>query len=82
MSIVRRARGLIAVLYRRAGLVGMAGMPADAAASSIWIRLSRQEAGVPGVPVLGAIPTLSAKARGAYLGAARGALPPAVAEPE
>jgi hypothetical protein len=35
-----------------------------------------------GVPVLGAIPTLSAKARDTYLGTARGARPPAVAKPE
>jgi hypothetical protein len=46
------------------------------------MRSARETESALGVPVLGAIPTLSAKARDTYLGTARGALPPAVAQPE
>jgi len=46
------------------------------------MRSPREAERALGVPVLGAIPTLSAKARDTYLGTARGALPPAVAQPE
>ena len=46
------------------------------------MRSPREAESALGVPVLGAIPTLSAKARDIYLGTARGALPSAVAKPE
>ncbi len=46
------------------------------------MRSPREAESALGVPVLGAIPTLSAKARDSYLDTARGALPPAVAKPE
>jgi hypothetical protein len=46
------------------------------------MRSPREAEGALGVPVLGAIPTLSAKARDTYQGTARSALPPVVAQPE
>jgi hypothetical protein len=46
------------------------------------MRSPREAERALGVPVLGAIPTLSAKARDTYLGTARGALPPVAAQPE